>query len=99
MCGWYALLRSLRRPTLKTTLLRGSLLLLTSLLVQASPVLITGTPGDDSLATPTGPSPNLHGILINFDSLTPFTTYPTTYTSNGVSISSPDGLEVLPYST
>jgi hypothetical protein len=40
----------------------------------------------------------LGGILINFDSLTPFATY-STYTSSGVSISSPDGLEVLPYST
>jgi PEP-CTERM motif len=83
---------------LKTTVLRGSFLLLTSLLVQAGPVLFTGTPGDDSLATPTGPSPNLHGVLINFDGLTPFATY-STYTSNGVSISSPDGLEVLPFST
>jgi hypothetical protein len=64
----------------------------------ASPVLVVGTPGDDLLSTPTGPSPNLHGTLLNFDSLTPFNTY-STYTSGGVSISSPDGLVVYPYST
>ena len=86
---------------MKTNLLCGSILLLTSMLVQATPVLITGTPGDDLLATPTGPSPNLDGLLLNFSSLTPFSTFsPTTYTaSNGVTISSPDGLTVLPYST
>ena len=40
-------------------------------------------------------------MLINFDSLTPFSTFvPSTYASLGItSISSPDGLEVLPYST
>jgi hypothetical protein len=85
---------------LKSNLLCGSILLLTSMLVQATPVLITGTPGDDLLATPTGPSPNLDGLLLNFASLTPFTTFsPTTYASQGVTISSPDGLTVLPYST
>jgi hypothetical protein len=68
------------------------------MLVQAAPVLVIGTPSDDLLSKPTGPSPNLGGILINFDSLTAFATY-STYTSNDVSISSPDGLEVLPYST
>jgi hypothetical protein len=86
---------------LKINLLCGSLFLLTSMLVQANPILITGTPGDDLLATPTGPSPDLGGLLLNFSSLTPFSTFnPTTYTaSNGVTISSPDGLTVLPYST
>ena len=83
-------------------LLYTSLLLMTALAVQASPVLILGTPGDDLLATPTGPSPNLGGLLFTFSSLTPFSTFnPTTYASasQGVTISSPDGLLVLPFST
>jgi hypothetical protein len=76
----------------------SSILLLTSTLAQADPVLIVGTPADSYLATPTSASPNLGAVEINFDSLTPFTTY-STYTSQDVSISSPDGLEVLPFST
>jgi hypothetical protein len=72
--------------------------LFTSVLAHASVVFITATPGDDLLSTPTGPSANLHGTFLNFDSLTPFATY-STYTQSGVSISSPDGLVVLPYST
>jgi hypothetical protein len=76
----------------------SSILLLTCALAQADPVLIVGTPADSFLATPTSASPNLGGVKINFDSLTPFTTY-SAYTSQGVSISSPDGLEVLPFST
>jgi hypothetical protein len=79
-------------------MLCGLCFLLTSMLAHANPVLIVGTPGDDLLATPTGPSPNLHGTLLNFDSLTPFATF-STFTSTGVSISSPDGLVVLPFST
>lgn len=76
----------------------SSILLLISTLAQADPVLIVGTPADSYLSTPTSALPNLNGIKINFDSLTPFATY-STYTSQGVTISSPDGLEVLPYST
>ncbi len=79
--------------------LHGSLLLLTALAAQASPVLIVGTPADAYLATPTGPSPTLN-TLYNFDSLTPGTTFdPSTYGADGVTITSPDGLLVLPYST
>jgi hypothetical protein len=75
------------------------LLLLMPLLAQADS-LITGTPGDDLLATPTGPSPNLGGILLTFSSLTPGSTFASsTYASEGVTISSPDGLIVEPYST
>jgi hypothetical protein len=53
----------------------------------------------------TGPSPNLNGIFLNFASLTPCGTYPacpatfTTYSADGVTISSADGFSVLPYST
>jgi hypothetical protein len=69
------------------------------LVAHAAPVLIIGTPSDSYLSPAvTTPSPNLHGTLLNFDSLTPFAAY-STYTQNNVSIFSPDGLEVLPYST
>jgi hypothetical protein len=75
------------------------LLLLTPLLAQADS-LIVGTPGDDLLATPSGPSPNLGGTLLTFANLAPDSTFnPTTYASEGITISSPDGLIVLPYST
>jgi hypothetical protein len=76
----------------------SSILLLISTLAQADPVLIEGTPADSYLSTPTSAAPNLGGININFDSLTPFATY-STYASQDVTISSPDGLEVLPFST
>jgi hypothetical protein len=83
----------------------GSLLLLTSM-AQADPVIVVGTPGDSLLSKPTGPSPNL-GTLINFDSLPSCTTFPScptlspsTFAGQGVtSISSPDGLSVIPFST
>jgi hypothetical protein len=75
------------------------LLFLTPLLVQADS-LIVGTPGNAQLATPTGPSPNFGGTLLTFSNLIPFSTFnPTTYASEGITISSPDGLIVLPYST
>jgi hypothetical protein len=74
-------------------------LFLTPLLVQADS-LIVGTPGNAQLATPTGPSPNLGGTLLTFSNLSPFSTFnPSTYASEGITISSPDGLVVLPYST
>ena len=81
-------------------LLCSSCLLLTSMLAQAAPLLTVGTPGNSQLATPTLPSPTL-GHLINFDALTPGSTFAAgTYASLGVtSISSPDGLLVEPYST
>ncbi|HEY6341984.1 MAG TPA: PEP-CTERM sorting domain-containing protein [Bryobacteraceae bacterium] len=75
------------------------LLLLTPLIAQADS-LIVGTPGDALLATPSGPSPNFGGTLLTFSNLTPFSTFnPSTYASEGITISSPDGLLVLPYST
>jgi hypothetical protein len=75
-------------------------LLVCSLLASASPTLITGTPGNSQLATPTGPSLNF-GPVINFDSLTPNTALnPAQFAGQGItSISSPDGLTVRPYST
>lgn len=63
----------------------------------AAPVLGTGTAGNAALKT--GPSPSF-GEIFNFDSLTANSTFsPTTYAAQGVNISSPDGLVVLPYST
>jgi hypothetical protein len=77
----------------------SALLLLTPCIAQAGPVLIVGTPGDADLSKNPGPSPAL-GNLINFDSLTAFSTFaPSTYASQGVTISSPDGLTVYPFST
>jgi hypothetical protein len=74
-------------------------LLLTSVIAHAGPVLVTGTPSDsyDSPAI-TKPSPYLGGVLLNFDSLSPLTLL-SSYSSSGVTITSPDGLEVYPYST
>jgi hypothetical protein len=75
-------------------------LLLMPLIAQADPVLIVGTPGDDLLARPTGPSPLLGGPLLTFADLTPFSTFnPSTYADEGITIYSPDGLIVEPYST
>ena len=68
-------------------------LLMTSLAVQAAPILVVGTPGDLTLSTPTGPTPRLT-ILANFDSLTPDTGAafnPSTYSSVGLTISSSNG--------
>lgn len=64
----------------------------------ATPVLTVGVPGDALLSTPKKPALLPGATLFNFDSLTPGTTYPTS-TSNGFSITSPDGLQVLPFST
>jgi hypothetical protein len=85
-------------------LLYTSLVLLMPLAIQASPLLIVGTPGNNNLDPVTGPSPNLGGLLIDFPlSQFPYnasgTTFnPSTYSSQGVTISSPDGLTVYPYS-
>lgn len=86
-------------------LLYTSLMLLAPLLVQADSIsLLTGTPGNDNLSPVTGPSPLLNGLLIDF----PLSQFPynaagtqfnsSTYASEGVTISSPDGLTVYPYS-
>lgn len=65
----------------------------------AAPVLGTGTPANSYNSPPTGVSPSF-GTLYNFDSLTPLSAFsPATYAAQGVTISSPDGLIVYPYST
>jgi hypothetical protein len=85
-------------------LLYTSLILLAPLAVQAdSLTLVTGIPGNDNLSPVTGPSPLFsNGLLIDFPlsqfpynpSGTPFNS--STYSSEGVTISSPDGLTVYP---
>lgn len=84
---------------MKRTILLCNALLACSLFASASTTLVTGTPGDAQLSTPTGPSLSF-GPIINFDSLTPNTALSSSqYASQGItSISSPDGLTVLPYS-
>jgi hypothetical protein len=77
----------------------GLCCLLTSTVAFATPVLVTGTPADAFLAQPSSASPNLHGITINFDNLDPNAPVGSSYTSQGVTISSPDGLAVIPFST
>jgi hypothetical protein len=74
-----------------------SSLLLSPALAHATSITV-GTPGNSQLSTPTGPSPKRGPTLINFDSLTPGSSGPS-FTIGGVTISSPDGLEVLPFST
>jgi hypothetical protein len=82
------------------------LFLMMPLLMQAGPVWFTGTPADDSSLPNTPASPNLGGVLINFDSLTSCQTFPpdsscTNYSGNtfsGVTITSPDGLYAIPFS-
>jgi len=90
-----------RRATIKvkaTLLIIGSIAL-SAVSATSAPIIATGTPGNAYLATPTGPSPGF-GTLFNFDGLTADSTFnPSQYGAQGVTISSPDGLEVYPYST
>lgn len=85
---------------MKTKMLLCASFLLATLFANATVTLVVGTPGNSQLSTPTGPT-KISQTLINFDSLTPFSTFdPGTYAAQGVtSISSPDGLLVIPYST
>lgn len=67
--------------------------------VSAAPTLLTGVPANSYLASPTGPQPSIGG-LFNFDELTPNSTFNSAqYSAQGVTITSPDGLQVLPFST
>lgn len=73
-------------------------LALAASVANATPTVMVGTPADSLLSSPSKPTPLLGGTFLSFDSLTAFTSY-STYSSSGISISSPDGLVVLPYST
>lgn len=84
--------------SLKKTTLFGLATLTMAAQLGATPTLITGTPGDSLLSAPTGPSLRF-GTIYNFDTLTANTSYASYSPAAGISISSPDGLVVLPYST
>jgi len=79
-------------------------MLLAPILLQAGPILATGTPADDSTLPNTHVSPNLGG-LINFDALPSCPTFPPSGCTNesgltlsGVTFTSADGLYAIPYS-
>jgi hypothetical protein len=81
-------------------LMLGALFLLLASLAAHADSLTIGTPADAyDLPPKTKPSPNLGGTLVNFDSLADSTSPVSTLTTQGVTFSSPDGLEVEPYST
>jgi MYXO-CTERM domain-containing protein len=84
---------------MKTRSAVGALcLLLTAFAAKATPVLTVGTPADSLLSKPSSASPSLGGTKLNFDNLTAFSSF-SSYSASGITISSPDGLVVLPYST
>jgi hypothetical protein len=80
-------------------------MLIAPLFVQAAPILLTGTPADDSRRPNTPVSPRF-GTLINFDGLPSCQVFPpdgsctnlSGSTFSGVTISSPDGLYAIPFS-
>ena len=78
-------------------LLCGACFLLATSMANADPIIVIGTPADTLMGVPAA-SPAWGDNVENFNSLVPFTTY-STYTSGTTSISSPDGLVVLPNST
>ena len=73
-------------------------LILAAAVANAAPMLITGTPADSLLSTPTQASPHF-GSIYNFDSLTPNTTFDSNSYGPLLMISSPDGLLVEPFSS
>ncbi|MBV9084460.1 MAG: PEP-CTERM sorting domain-containing protein [Acidobacteriaceae bacterium] len=82
---------------MKTILLLLCSIFAVTYVASADPILVIGRPGDSYLSTPSRPSPKM-SVLENFDSLTPFASFPS-YSSPAVTITSPDGFIVLPYST
>jgi hypothetical protein len=91
-------------------LLYVPVILMMPLLAEAGPIWNVGTPANAySLPPTTMPSPNLGGLLINFDSLAACQTFPIPSTGctdlsgnnfgGDVTISSTDGLYVIPYSS
>lgn len=84
---------------MKTTLFFFSSVILSAVSLNAAPILTVGVPANSFLAIPTASTPS-SGTLFNFDSLTPNSTFNSAqYAAQGVSISSPDGLLVEPFST
>ncbi len=77
-------------------LLRCGIFFAAAALSQAATIAI-GTPGNSTLSSPTGPT--FIGTLINFDNLAQSSGPVASVTTGGVTVSSSDGLEVIPYST
>jgi hypothetical protein len=85
---------------MKNNAIFGALCLLLVSLAARADTLTIGTPADAyDLPAKTKPSPILGGTLINFDSLADSSSPVSSLTTQGVTFSSPDGLEVEPYST
>lgn len=84
---------------MKASLLFATSIILSAVNLSAAPILTVGVPANSILATPTASTPS-SGTLFNFDTLTPNSIFnPGQYAARGVSISSPDGLLVEPFST
>ena len=81
----------------KTLLFCGSFLI-SAVLSSAAVSIAVGTPGNSSLATPTGPSPSF-GTLVNFDNLAQSSSPAASLTAGPITISSPDGVSVIPFSS
>lgn len=85
-----------RRNYVRKNLLFCGIILAAAALCQADTITV-GKPGNSTLATPTGPT--AVGTSINFDSLAQTNTPAASITVGGATVSSPDGLLVIPYST
>jgi hypothetical protein len=89
----------------KRALFYLSWMLATPLLTLAGPIWLVGTAADDSSLPNKPATPNLGGVLINFDGLSSCAVFPPSGCTNysgtafsGVTISSPDGLYAIPFS-
>jgi len=85
---------------MKSQLLAFAAVFVSAISIQAAPFITVGTPGNAGLSTPTGPSPNMGGTTINFDSIVACTVSACpSLVASGVTFSSPDGLLIIPFST
>lgn len=77
-------------------LFTSAILIATASLSQADTIIV-GTAGNSTLSTPTKPSPSV-GSIISFSSLADGGVL-SSVTTGGLTVSSPDGVQVIPYST
>ncbi len=80
----------------KNLLLTSAIFLATAVLSQADSIIV-GTAGNSLLNTPAKPSPNV-GPIISFSSLADGSPV-ASVTTGGATISSPDNVQVIPYSS